>query len=497
MNSSNTTTAPPRRFKWLRRLFWATVCFLSLVTVLWQWENWRSARELKEMRRQLIERIGTDDPLAFAPPKIADHENYFAIPSIEAWATEPLEPGSHYKRYHIPEDAFWPKGLPRPELLENEVGGISQVKWAASSDLEGESPAVALNRKLGDMNGLLPKLVEGLNRPFSCLKPGLREAQESALGELWNTVIPNIGSLNQHQRALDLHLRCAAMAGDRTKAWQLAMISLRLFPESAASHGSFVSALVALASHNIAFRGLQDALSRPVWEERGLALLQAQLAKENDLHYTVSALGRETLWMHAQFLRGRERRLAWRSDDLLDQLSFGEPSERICKWAIVMGPIGWHDADTAHYLRCIRLHIGPNAEDAWLDADKRRDEEQQLRSNVSFIAGVPIPNPRRFMTSVVTPNFGGIHTSAAKTLFHRRCLIFACELEKHRMQHGSYPTALPELKGYELSDPARPGHLPSYRLEPNGYLLWSAGPDAIDDHGDTDKDWLWRMKRTP
>ena len=46
-----------------------------------------------------------------------------------------------------------------------------------------------------------------------------------------------------------------------------------------------------------------------------------------------------------------------------------------------------------------------------------------------------------------------------------------------------------------LDDPARPGHLPGFRLEKGGYLLWSAGPDAKDDGGVKDKDWLWRMKQ--
>jgi hypothetical protein len=50
-----------------------------------------------------------------------------------------------------------------------------------------------------------------------------------------------------------------------------------------------------------------------------------------------------------------------------------------------------------------------------------------------------------------------------------------------------------DLKLFTLDDPARPGHLPGFRLENGGYLLWSAGPDAKDDGGEKDKDWLWRV----
>jgi hypothetical protein len=54
-----------------------------------------------------------------------------------------------------------------------------------------------------------------------------------------------------------------------------------------------------------------------------------------------------------------------------------------------------------------------------------------------------------------------------------------------------------DLKLFTLDDPARPGKPPGYRLERDGYLLWSAGPDAKDDGGVKDDDWLWRMTREP
>jgi hypothetical protein len=74
-------------------------------------------------------------------------------------------------------------------------------------------------------------------------------------------------------------------------------------------------------------------------------------------------------------------------------------------------------------------------------------------------------------------------------------------LEKHRMRHGVFPPSLEavkdDLKPFPVKDPARPTQMPGYRLETDGYLLWSAGPDAQDDGGQTGKDFLWRMKREP
>ena len=65
----------------------------------------------------------------------------------------------------------------------------------------------------------------------------------------------------------------------------------------------------------------------------------------------------------------------------------------------------------------------------------------------------------------------------------------------------AYPDSLAplqeELSGFHVSDPALPDKPLSYRLEKQGYLLWSAGPDAKDNDGDADTDWLWRIKHNP
>jgi hypothetical protein len=129
--------------------------------------------------------------------------------------------------------------------------------------------------------------------------------------------------------------------------------------------------------------------------------------------------------------------------------------------------------------------------DAWLTA-AARDEKVRLLSKEAN----SWPNPRRILGAIAIPNVGTLSQAAAETLFHRRCLIIACALEKHRLRHGAFPDSLEvvkeDLKLFTLDDPARPGHLPCFRLEKSGYLLWSAGPDAKDDGGVKDKDWLWR-----
>ena len=501
MNSSNNAAAPSRRSKWRRRLLWGCICLASLLTLYYQWENWRGARELKAARARLIERIGTDDPVAFAPPTIPDEQNFFALPVIEQWATKPLENGSRFKGYDIPKDAFVPANFTPPKLIEAEAGLPESIDWAAWSknrDLKGETVAVVMNRELGDGNGLLPKLVAGLPRPFACLKPGLREAFEASNDPISQASIPNMGGFTPQQQ-LGLHLRAAAHAGDATKTQTTALVALRFLPESCAAHGVLVTAFQSIATHRIAFDALHDALSFPVWDERGLTLLQAQLAKDDDLQIINRSLMSETLWVHAMISQARRKRASFESDGLLEIFSWRKDDlewwRRASDWLLRLGPIGWLDSDNAAYIDQMLETIGPDSDIAWIEASSRT---QAVRRRVAeqSTAVFPLPNVRRWVSCIGFPNIGSLHGAAAETLFHRRCLILACELEKHRLHHGTYPDTLPVLSGFETNDPARPKHPLGYRLESDGYLFWSAGLDAHDDGGHAANDWLWRMKRT-
>jgi hypothetical protein len=68
-----------------------------------------------------------------------------------------------------------------------------------------------------------------------------------------------------------------------------------------------------------------------------------------------------------------------------------------------------------------------------------------------------------------------------------------------RLQHGAFPDSLDavktEIAAFKVNDPARPDQPMGYRMEPTGYVLWSAGEDAKDDGGVMGEDWLWRIKR--
>ncbi|WP_395749009.1 hypothetical protein [Prosthecobacter sp.] len=485
---------------WTRRAAWALVCLVSLITLYYQWENWRSARELAGVRQRMVERLGTDDPLALMPPKVADEENYFANPVLESWLRV-TDPKMGQMQYTAPSHALLPPGFIQPEILDSADGEIERLvldAWMKKRGGQGdETAATVLARELGDGNGLLPKLAEGLNKPFSIIKPGPREALEAAGDNPWGAVIPNFSGLSDFQRQLGLHLRSAALAGDTAKTASTALIMLRVSEGTA--RGGMIGCLVPLALHETSFDALHAALSHPAWTPESLGRLQVRLGQFDDLQQYQLAHGQEILGMFFQLAY-------WRSHRAEMGELFASRSTKPWVWerlvenflncGLAQGPIGWHDANVAFYADCMLEQLGPAGPEAWLTAAPRC-EKVLMRSREAN----SWPNPRRFLGAIAIPNVGTIAEAAAENLFRRRCLIIACALEKHRLKHGGFPASLEavkeDLKLYTITDPARPSMEMGYRLESGGYLLWSAGPDARDDGGQAEKDWLWRMRLAP
>ncbi|MDB6005259.1 MAG: hypothetical protein JWR15_2246 [Prosthecobacter sp.] len=489
-------------FVWNRRTGWTLVCLISLITVLWQWENWRSAREMAAVHRRVIERLGTDDARALMQPKVADEDNYFSNPVFEGWLHVTQSKSSHL-RYTPPSNALLPADFIRPEMLAAAYDGggmnLDLNTWIKKHGGPVAGPAATvLARELADGNGLLPKLAAGLNKPFSTVKPGQREALEAVDDNPWTVSWPDVHGLNDFLLQLGLHLRSAALVGDAEKTVTTALIMLRVSEGTA--RGGMIGCLVPLAAHGRTFDALHEAMNHPAaWTEESLGRLQVRLGQFDDLQQYQSAHAQQILGMLFQlgYLRKHPNVLRdWIQGGSVDTSLWERVAQKAFYSAMIHGPIGWHDANVAFYTECMLDQLGPPGPESWLMADARGDEVvQRSKAENSW------PNPRRILGAIAIPHIGNITRAAAQTLFRRRCLIIACALEKHRLKHGSLPASLDtmkdDLKLYNIKDPARPAQSLNFRLEPNGCLLWSAGPDAKDDGGQAGKDWLWRMKREP
>lgn len=488
---------------------WITVCAASALVLYYQWENWRSAKELAEAQRRMFEYLGTDDPLKLEPPKIPDDQNFYACPEIESWI-QPAGGEQRKPKYVPPLNRLMREDFIEPEVREDESDDTSALDlagWMALRVKAGQPlplnmpPALVLDRELGDGGGVLTRLAAALDRPASMSKPGRREQAEIGMADPWEADIPHFEKFNKLMKTLALHLRAAALAGNARKTQEVSLIMLKL-AEGHSTH-ALIGALVSIAGTGITFSPLHQALSWPAWDDASLVRLQQQLERIDDLKMVDRALCVEMFWGYRQGLHWRQLKAAGDVDqmsrllsgtDLPDPSIVRRVSDALIRLACLQGPVGWADANLAFFVNAEMLQFGPRNDLAWLRGGEGTEAARALvKSETSWY------NPRRILGAPGLPDIGNVKGSAALALFKRRCLIIACALERHRLKHGVYPVSLEKVKGgltsFQVSDPARPGQLPGYRLEPQGYLLWSVGRDTRDDGGVAEKDWLWRMKR--
>ena len=98
------------------------------------------------------------------------------------------------------------------------------------------------------------------------------------------------------------------------------------------------------------------------------------------------------------------------------------------------------------------------------------------------------------------PKLSGVVEARRIHEIHVRTVLTALALEAYRAEHSRYPATLAELVPRYLSEiPTDPfsldGHPLRYRSEPSGdgCLLWSIGPDGVDDGGALDGGELVRV----
>lgn len=480
---------------------WTLVGLLSITVLYYQWENWRSAKELSAEYQRMVARIGTDNPVELAQGPVPDAQNYFANPTIQSWAT-PVKPGGMAVKYTFPVKELMPACLVDGESLVREDDGLSRLNleaWAKDRAKAGEPIAAGvtalqeLTQSLADAHGMLAKLSEGLDLPHSRMIPSARELAEAEMRDP-SVFQPNtIDGLVKFMSILGLHLRTAAMNGDAEKVKTVTAIMLR-FSEAAQSR-RLLGSILSLAAYRQTFSALHEAFEYEVWTDASLVHLARKLDAVDDLKLLDQGVGDETLCLSHLMTYFRERggsgfaqMVANRSHDHPTR-----PDPFIELWARIP-PRGWLDASHAFVIREMVFFMGPKSETSWLEGDRRSNQ-------LKYDCATRVRTLRPLLGTAIVSNFGNIWGATAETLFQRRCVIAGCALERYRLRTGGYPASLDEIKAelstLKVNDPARPDQSLCYRRGADGYSLWSVGPDQKDDGGSSERDWLWRIKHEP
>ena len=114
-----------------------------------------------------------------------------------------------------------------------------------------------------------------------------------------------------------------------------------------------------------------------------------------------------------------------------------------------------------------------------------------------------LDNIRYPLANLAIPNIGHIFNHVIYHANTMRQMKLACELEIHRLEHGSYPENIDNIAtDQNYTKDICDGKTMRYLTTPNGYKLWSVGKNLIDENAKTDPvegfshrqpDWVWEI----
>ena len=282
---------------------------------------------------------------------------------------------------------------------------------------------------------------------------------------------PHFGDMRQAARMLGLHGEVLAAAGDLNEALASCGAAFRM-AEHAKMEPNLIGQLVAYAIQDIALSGLEEALTNGAPSAESARQLFDQLSTIDQVGPLARAMqGDRNLHM---WLFGFVRRAPLRE---VSSLLHGEPAAP------------WQVAAVALYRTVGRplLNLDETSSlRAWAayNTALAMPWPELQRQNDAVTAAVnELPFYRAMLTKMVFPVYTGAAWSRDMKTARIRAAQIALALNAHHAEHGRYPDSLSELEAEGWQIPADPfgGGDYHYRLEGDGFLVWSIGPDMDDD----------------
>jgi hypothetical protein len=217
-----------------------------------------------------------------------------------------------------------------------------------------------------------------------------------------------------------------------------------------------------------------------------------------------SAIGRRPLWTAVDHVSAHEARSAAQRLAEMERLDVSYPDTlREEKWAMVAGLqevfntrqtgsmvsalSGSNSSSSVNF--AIGLYVAVVGKGRILHTVMRFMDEQADWAALPYSPTRKPPDPPTDpISQILYPVFdGGLHKVLLNQM-ENRLLMTAFALRAYRLEQGKYPAALSDLvaAGYLPAVPQdlfAPGKPLSYRLEGAKYVLYSAGPDGVDNGG--------------
>jgi len=285
----------------------------------------------------------------------------------------------------------------------------------------------------------------------------------------------NLGHLNQVRtvaRLLDLDVMLRAQESD-TDGALLSCQGMVNVARSTGDEPTMISLLLRNAILQLSLAKIERVLAQGEPSDLALAALQELLEEEDRQLVLLQALQGERALVNRFFEALRM------GDGNVAQVLGSSPHHSLDRWLTEMlGPliVGSLKEEQAYVLRLYTQMV---------EAAKLPPEQQ----DAAFRA-CPRPTRTHLLASMLFPAVARIASAYRREQAQVRCALMALAVERYRRQHGRWPASLAEVVPSQLRNvPLDPyDGLPlRYRRLSDGVVIYSVGPDGIDDGGKLDR----------
>ncbi len=343
--------------------------------------------------------------------------------------------------------------------------------------LQSESPDAAKRTELEQLlnqdvvRQAMAALEQGTHRP-SC-----RFDHDYKAG--FGMLMPHLSGLRDLIRILGAKACLEAQAGRSEAAWDLVETQLK-FADALRKEPILISQLVRFASIRLSCETIRKISETAPPNEEQCRSVDRLLSDYEDNAVLILALDGERLlggeWAFNLLKNGPIKNLGVLS---AEESAFGNVLLALYS---AFKPLSL--ADHAAYLRIMGEHV------------RTGREPYSVGEQSALDAGI---NRVHIVTSMIVPALGRVKEVYWETIAEMRVTRAGLALLQYKKAHDSFPQTLEELDLKQVNDPFSNGPL-LYRPSPNGFVLYSVGPDRKDNGGapkqkkqEADWDIVWQL----
>ena len=516
--------SPSRRLRILRRCFYVFIALITLLVLFYAEERFRGKRAWERYRKSTEARGVQLDFAATVPRPIPDEQNGAMTPLMLSWFPKP-KPNDTNRWPELFGKANGRHRLPKGQQTHNQDDRrmTDFVSWQkaflnARSDLEPkreqdevaatertpEEQAKAALAVLEELKIYSPALDE---LRLASQRPDVRYPVEYKLDDPFSILLPHLAKIKAIAQELKIQASAELTTGQTNRAFEDVRLMLWL-TESLKDEGFLICHLVRIACQQIATQPIWEGMVDQKWSDAQLKEIQERMLRVNFAEAMSDSMESERAGAVA-FIQTVIKRNNF--GEMLNMIGTpeGDPANLDVPARKVVGlamPRGWLYFEMVNLCSMLDGMIA----NGWVSSSKefhpRVLNENEKAFTKELRGGFGAIIHHQVLGRLLLPALTKASTKFARAQATANQVAIACALERYHRTHRAYPESLAVLTPtflVEIPNEAVSTNAMRYLRTGDGYILYSAGWDGVDDGGALLKkqsepekgDWVWRVDR--